>query len=229
MAAKAKISYTRLKKICSFVAARSNVSYQHVRAAGLFLDAYPLNQYLTDSVALADVPAFSLTKPLTETITVTDLPAFSLSKPVSDGISIADSFSYLLFINRTFTESVSLSESQTFVINKALSDSISLTDAFNASFITEFTPDSFTLADSPSIDVNGNPTESISLSEEVAIQSEKAVSDSFGFNESFQAGFNLTQDINNIVSVSDNFQFLLISGNNAVLNTSALNTFTLNG
>lgn len=228
MSAKNTIDYTKLTGQVSFSSAQIEAVYQAVKAAELSLDAYPLNQYFDDSLAITESTAIAMSKVFDELVSLQENSVISVSKLEQETVSLVDSITTLLQVQRTFSESLSLSETTAFTINKSFSETLSLTDVFDYLLETGFIGENLSLQDAPAVDFSTSKQDSFAVSDVAIFASSLSANDAFGFNENFQAGFNQSQNVNNAISVLDNFEFLLIAGDKAVLNTSALNTFTLN-
>tara|TARA_X000001036_G_scaffold237445_1_gene221526 strand:+ start:93 stop:782 length:690 start_codon:yes stop_codon:yes gene_type:complete len=229
MGNKSVITYTIIKASTSYSQVKPVLSYVDTRATNIYLDAYPINQYFFETTGLADAFSFSFSSAKTDAITFTDFPSLAVTKSLTETITLSESVSKLLTIQRAYSDSVSLAEASTFSLSKSLADSLSLADNVGVATQRGLTGETVSVLDTAVISVDLSKLETVNLADVPSISLSKTFADTFAFNENFTAGYDHEQNTNNVVAIGDNFSYILISGNNAVLNTSAINTFTLNG
>jgi hypothetical protein len=173
----------------------------------------------------------------------------AVGKSLSDSLSVGESFSRAAIYNRSLTDATSLSDTQAITAEKSLSDSLSLGESFSrAAVYSRSLTDATSLSDAQALTASLSKADATSLSDTQAITAEKSLSDSLSVGESFSRvgtysrtftdAFSL-DDIEthtngtmvnktNVFGLNDSFTHVLERQNHAVLNTSALNTFTFN-
>lgn len=171
-----------------------------------------IERNFTDSYALADVSVLAVEKVLANAFSFADVAAFTL--------------------NAAKSESISISEAAVLALGKTATDSLSISDTFSriATFSRTFT-DAFTLDDAATVDAftkdtNAAKTNVFGFTDTQTFTVDKAVADSTALSDSLAVSFGLPAS--DAVSLAENFSYLMTNTNSSVLNTSALNTFTLN-
>lgn len=166
----------------------------------------------SDAYTLADVSVLAVDKGVAETLSFSEVTAFALDVAKADSVSIL--------------------ESAALALSKPAADSLSISDTFSrvATFSRAFT-DTFTLDDAATVDAftkdtNASKTNVVGFSDIQTFTVDKAVSDSTTLLDSLT--FSTELSASDSMVLSDSIAINLISSNSAVLNTSALNTFTLN-
>lgn len=166
----------------------------------------------SDTYALADVSVLAIEKAVADALSFTEVTAFALTTAKTDLVSI--------------------SESSAFSLNKQATDSLSINDTFSrvATFSRAFT-DAFTLDDAATVDAftketSAAKTNVFSVTDNQTFAVDKPFTDSTSISDSFV--FSVETLVSDSVALTDSVVINLINSNQAVLNTSALNTFTLN-
>jgi hypothetical protein len=163
-----------------------------------------------DPIAFSDSDDFELIKVLTDSFGMDSSTEAHFAKSLSSTFDLLETDGFSL--NKPVTDDFDVSDVDTFVFTKTSTDSFDLGDAYGSSF-TKALFDGFTMDDAATVDAITKDT-----------GSEKA--NIFGLND--DADFGLTKNPSDSFSVGDDFSFVMISNNSAVLNAVALNTFTLN-
>lgn len=230
MAAKTKITYAKLSANITYARASAKISFQNLTAAGILLDAYPINQYFAEALpSFTDLTTLQVEKSFADGIAIGDdlTTLLQIQIAAADTFDFADTLSTLLTIQRAFTETVSFAETTQFNIEKLLGDAFSFTDNFGTLVTTNATPDAFAITDSSIITSGLHKSDAVSVSDAATLSFEKHLTDGFAFNENFITGDNFFNATNNIFGFADNL-VINLRHDNAVLNTSSLNTFSLN-
>jgi len=229
MSKKADVTYVTVKATIAYQFARGEITWEEVHATAIDLNYYSLNQYLDDLLPLGDTTALDFSKLDAETIALSDTQQLSLQKQISEALSVSDNVSIVLFIQRSFSDSSAISDVAVLAVEKELSETLSVSEIL-------------------SMAVSLSKSDSTSLSDTQAITAEKPLSDGIGVTESFSRvatysrnftdAFSLddiethtnTAILNktNVFGFNDSLTHILSRDNRAVLNTSALNTFTFN-
>ena len=220
MSASSNVTYALIK---------GEVSHSDLNATEIKLDAYSINQYFEDQFVFSDLASIGVQKTTLDSLGFSDEQAKNIAKVISDSIGFSDSVFILLTIERSFadssaitdvsvisldksvTETFALLESQEKTVSLEKADSISASDIYSSLF-TKPAADSFSVADSFG---------------RVATYA-RSFTDAFGLDELVSVTPNWGVEKTNILSFTDSFSYEIRAGHNAVLNASALNTYTLN-
>jgi len=166
----------------------------------------------SDAYTLADVSVLAVDKGVAETLSFSEVTAFALDVAKADSVSIL--------------------ESAALALSKPAADSLSINDTFSrvATFSRAFT-DAFALDDAATVDAftkdtSAAKTNVFGFTDTQTFAVEKPFADSASLTDSFS--FSVDLPASDSVTLSDSVVINLISSNQAVLNSSALNTFTLN-
>ena len=135
----------------------------------------------------------------------------------------------LLFINRSYADSFGFTDTASISPALGKSDQVSFVESllFESARIIE---EQFSLSDSPSLSIDRLLSDGSPLSDvfDRTVTFERSFSDAFALDDLFNGGLVFTENKSNVFGMTDTFSYNMILGNNAVLNASALNTYTLN-
>ena len=229
MGPKASVTYAKITGKAAYRLANGEVSFRNLTATEIKLDAFPLNQYLDNQFSFSDLASLESQKTTLDNLGFTEEQAKAVAKAATDSVGFSDTVSLLLIIERAFadsvavsdvsvialdkdiTETISLSESQQKAVSLGKADGISISDTYSSVFAKPVT-DSFTATDSFG---------------RVATYA-RSFTDAFGLDELVSVTPNWGVEKTNVLSFTDSFSYEIRAGHNAVLNASALNTYTLN-
>ena len=164
-----------------------------------------------------------------DSVEISESYAAALSKPAEDAFSFSDSLQRVVAYVRGFTDQATLSDESSRVVDKNTADTVSLSESHTKA-------------------VSLGKADSLSFNDSHASAFAKPASDTFGFTDSFARVatytrvFTDTFTLDELVSISPNwgvdkanvfsfteaFSYEIKIGHNSVLNSSALNTYTLN-
>lgn len=229
MAASADITFVKLSAEAAHSIASGTVSFASIQATEILLDAYPINQYFTHAFAFSEATVVSVSKVFLDSFGLSEAQIFELQKNVADTLTLSEVVSVALIINRAHTDSVSVADVTVLAVNKVFAEAINFSEVAVLEFQANKS-DAVTLSETQIFAVETAPTESVSVLDTLTSTTNyvRTFSDAFSLDDLFAGGRIITEDKTNIVSLSDSFSYSLIIGNNAVLNASTLNTFTLN-
>ena len=172
-----------------------------------------IQRNFSDSVSVSDVTAIAIDKPLTESLTLGELVSILYESTQADSYTISDT-SATLHVTKNVADSVLFADTFSHVVT------------FNRFFSDAFTLDDTTTVDAISKAVDADKTNIFSLGDTQTIVFDKSPTDGFALSDSQQ--FSVTKALSDSLSLSENVSFVLLGDASAVLNTSALNTYTLN-
>lgn len=171
-----------------------------------------IQRAFADSFSISDVSTITIDKRITDTLTMSDLTALVLTTNKTDSFALVDSDS--LSLSKPVSDSFSFADS--------VSKAVTYSRAFSDFFILDDTA----TVDAISKNVDSDKTNILSLSDLHTLSFDKRFTDSFSFTESQY--FSVDKPITDSFSLSENVTVVLLGGASSVLNTSALNTYTLN-
>lgn len=194
--------------------------------------ALVLDKQLTDQMSFSDVVSVTLVilRDFPDAVTVSDVVLITAEKNLSESVSIAELLALVLEVPHADAVSVSEDHFTTFESSKidsfSTADLFSRTNTFGRTFADAFSLDDQASVDAFAVDTSSSKTNVFSFSDVQVFSVAKNLSDSFSLTEA--TSFSLDNTITDSLSLAELIEINLISSNNSVLNTSALNTFTLN-
>jgi len=230
MAVTSDVTYVLANAQAAYTLLKAEASHQKISAVEIRLDADSLNRYFgAHEFVMLETTAFTYIKSLSDTIGLSEAVSVTTGKVLADNITLGETISVLMLFVRDFTDSLGITDSASlsneivkvdglgFVDQvilesiKGLSSPISISDSLIYSLSRE-SLDTIGLPDSPSITATYV----------------RSFADGFALDDLFHNGILFSENKSNVFGLSDSFSYTLVLGNTAVLNTSAMNTFTLN-
>ena len=229
MGPKASVTYVKITGRAAYQLAKGEVSYTDMTATEIKLDAYPINQYLDDPFNFSDVAALHTQKTTLDSLGFTESQAIALAKSAVDSVGFSESVSLLVTVIRDFTDSFAVTDAPVFTFDKGISDQVALSEVIDRAFDTS-KADSISLGDLYSSTYAKPASDAFSVSDSFSrvANFSRGFTEAFGLDEVVNVSPNWGVEKTNVLSFSDSFSYEIRAGHNAVLNTSALNTFTLN-
>ena len=230
MAVTADVTYVLANAQAAYTLLKAEASYQKISAVEILLDADSLNRYFgSHEFAMVDNASLAYIKTLSDSIGLSESVSVTTGKQIADNISLGETVSVLMVFEREFTDSLGLTDSTT------LSTEIAKVDGFD--FLDQIVLESIrgvsspvSISDSMAYSLSIESLDSIALSDAPSISTAyiRSFADAFALDDSYNGGLIYTENKSNVFGMNDSFSYTLALGNNAVLNTSAINTFTLN-
>lgn len=187
---------------------------------------------IEDQVAVTDSLSIVLViqRSFSDLYALSDVSDIAIFKPVINSVAVTDVLSFTARLEKL--EAISVTDVATLAQDKIATDSFSLGDVFEreATFRRSFT-DSFALDDAATVDSFAKDTQSAKANVFGFVDTQifsvgKGLSDGLAISD--QLALATAQAVSDAVLLSEDVAIDLISTTSAVLNTSALNTFTLN-
>lgn len=229
MGPKASVNWALIKVEAAHQLATGEISWTAVTATEIKLDAYPVNRYLDDSFELSELFSLSTEKSTLDSFGFTESQAISVAKGITETVGFSDVAVLALIIGRNFTDSLSVSDVVVLSLDKGINESVTLSEVFSKDFETSKT-DSVSMTDTFSSLFSRPVADSFSVSDSFsrAVTYQRSFTDSFGLDESVIVTPIIGVEKTNVFSFTESFSYEIRKGHNSVLNSSALNTYTLN-
>jgi hypothetical protein len=230
MAKKADVTYATIKAAIAHQFVRGEITWEELKATSVILDYYSLNQYIDlDPFSFSDTTAFAFSKTEAETLALSDTQQLSLQKQLSETLSVSDNVSIILVIQRAFADSSAISDVAVLAVEKGLTETLSVSEILSMA-VSLSKVDATSLSDTQSLIAEKPLSDSLSVAESfsrVATYS-RAFTDAFSLDDLETHTNTAILNKTNVFGFNDSFTHVLERQNHAVLNTSALNTFTFN-
>lgn len=161
----------------------------------------------TDAVSVAEVLTYAVEKALSDTATMSDSPSLELSLAKTDSVSMSEVLSRVVTFERSFSDAISLddrtsiadplatdvesdkanvmsiSDVLTYDWAKARTDTFSMVESHAIDFVPGGFTDSFSFADSETIDTSLSKSDNFSFTDSEALSTALGKSDSFSFTD----------------------------------------------
>lgn len=229
MGPKASVTYAKISGKAAYQLAKGEVSHTNVTATEIKLDAYPLNQYLDNQFSFSDLASLEIQKTTLDNLGITEEQAIALAKNVIDSVGFSEAVSILLIIERALSDSLSVTDVSVIVLDKNINETINLSESQQIDFAQAKT-DTISFSDIHSSLFAKPVSNTVPVTDSFGRVATYARSfiDAFGLDELVSVTPNWGVEKTNVFSFTDSFSYEIRAGHNAVLNASALNTYTLN-
>ena len=167
-----------------------------------------------ETVSVAEVLNYAMQKALTDTATMSDSPVLNPNLGKTDSVSFSDVFTRVVTFERSFADAISLDDRTSLADPLATDVSGNKTNIVSMADVLAYAwekarSDSFSMAESHAIDFTpGGFTDSFSFADSETVDTSLSKSDSFSFADS--------ETLSNALSKSDSFSFT----DNETLSTS---------
>lgn len=222
MSAHADVTYVVIKGEAS----RSDLEITEIK-----LSPFSLNQYPEHRFEFSDIASIETQKITLESLGLSDQQTKDIAKIMADTIGFSDEVSVLFAFARSFADSSTITDISVIAFDKSVAETFSILESQEKS-VSLGKENNLSISDTSShaFDKSVSSGFSVSVSDFFAYVATYARSfnDAFGLDElvSIESNFNLEKT--NIFSLTESFSYELKAGHNAVLNTSAINTYTIN-
>jgi hypothetical protein len=144
-------------------------------------------------------------------------------------LSVSDNVNIVLIIKRSFADSYAISDVSVLAVGKGLTETLSVSELLSMA-VSLSKADATSLSDTQAITAEKPLSDSLSVGESfsrAAIYS-RSLTDAFSLDDLETHTNTAILNKTNVFGFNDSFTHVLERQNHAVLNTSALNTFTFN-
>tara|TARA_B110001454_G_C12695960_1_gene424385 strand:- start:948 stop:1700 length:753 start_codon:yes stop_codon:yes gene_type:complete len=249
MAKKADITYVTLKAAIAHQFVRGEITWEELKATSVILNYYSLNQYIDlDPFSFSDSTTFSVAKTAdADALILSDTQQLNLQKQFTEALSFSENVNVVLTITRAFADSSAISDVSVLAIDKNFSDTLTASELVSMVLAVSKT-DSTQITDVPNLSANKSVTETLNITDSFSRVGtfSRAFTDAFSLDDtethlngaimnkanvfgfSDTNTFSFQKNATDSLSFSENFSHVISRHNHAVLNTSALNTFTPN-
>lgn len=229
MGPKANVTYAHITAATAHSLLRGEAAYSELQATEIYLDAYSTNRYISgDFSALTDALAVATTKLSIDSFGLTESQVIALAKEASDSFGFVETVGIFLEIVRDFSDSIGTTDASVLVFDKGAVDALTFSDS-RAAVLESSKTDGVTLGEVEAKQLNKAATDSSSITDLFgrAVVFARHFTDAFALDEAVLINPDIGVNKSNIFSFTDTFSYQMVIGNNSVLNSSALNTYTL--
>ena len=163
------------------------------------------------------------------TVAEIKLGAYSLNQRPIDQFSFADLAA--IETQKNTLDSIGFTDAQAVAMAKGVVDSIGFSEAFEVLLVIERAfSDSFAISDFSAVAIHKGLVDTVGFSDAFGRVATyfRNFTDAFGLDELVNVNPNSDFDKTNVFSFTENFSYEVGTIHNSVLNSSALNTYTLN-
>ena len=229
MGPKASVTYAKITGRAAYQLAKGEVSYSDVTATEIMLDAYSLTQRPLDQFSFLDLASLEPQKNTLDSLGFTDAQALAIAKSVVDSVGFSEDVDVLLIYERAFSDSFAISDFSAIALHKGLVDTVGFSDGLqNAMSLGK--ADTVSVNELHSVAIEKQASEALGVTDSFARVATyiRNFTDTFGLDELVNVSPNWGIEKTNVFSFTENFSYEVRAGHNSVLNSSALNTYTLN-
>jgi hypothetical protein len=191
--------------------------------------AIALHKGLVDTVGFSDGLQNAMSLGKAETVSVNELHSVAIEKSSSDAFSFSDELQTATIFVRGLADASTLSDESTLAFNKPATDIFALSESQQKS-VALGKDSSFSFGDTQSRVFDKQASEALGVTDSFARVATyiRNFTDTFGLDELVNVSPNWGIEKTNVFSFTENFSYEVRAGHNSVLNSSALNTYTLN-
>jgi len=188
-----------------------------------------LDKGLADTVGFLSELHKSVSLGKADAASINDLYSAGIEKPVDDSFSFSDSLQTAASFVRGLADASTLSDESTLAFNKPATDVFALLESQQKS-VALGKDSSFLFGDTQSRVFDKQASEALGVTDSFARVATyiRNFTDTFGLDELVNVSPNWGIEKTNVFSFTENFSYEVRAGHNSVLNSSALNTYTLN-
>lgn len=191
--------------------------------------AIALHKGLVDTVGFSDGLQNAMSLGKAETVSVNELHSVEIEKRNSDAFSFSDDLQTATIFVRGLADASTLSDEYAAAFNKPATDVFALSESQQKS-VALGKDSSFSFGDTQSRVFDKQASEALGVTDSFARVATyiRNFTDTFGLDELVNVSPNWGIEKTNVFSFTENFSYEVRAGHNSVLNSSALNTYTLN-
>ena len=191
--------------------------------------AIALDKGLVDTVGFLDGLQNAMSLGKADTVSVNDLHSVAIETLKSDVFSFSDELQTATAFVRGFADAATLSDEAALSVSKPATDALALSDVHQKT-TSLGKANSFSFGDTQSSVFEKQVIEAFGVTDSFnrVATYYRNFTDTFGLDELVNVTPIYGFDKTNVFSFTENFSYEVRTGHNSVLNSSALNTFTLN-
>jgi hypothetical protein len=191
--------------------------------------AIALHKGLVDTVGFSDGLQNAMSLGKADTVSVNELHSIAIEKPNSDAFSFSDDLQTATIFVRGLADASTLSDEYAAAFNKPATDVFALSESQQKS-VALGKDSSFSFGDTQSRVFDKQASEALGVTDSFARVATyiRNFTDTFGLDELVNVSPNWGIEKTNVFSFTENFSYEVRAGHNSVLNSSVLNTYTLN-
>tara|TARA_B110000858_G_scaffold119176_1_gene136093 strand:+ start:5411 stop:6325 length:915 start_codon:yes stop_codon:yes gene_type:complete len=191
--------------------------------------AIALHKGLVDTVGFSDGLQNAVSLGKADTVSVNDLHSVAIEKADTDVFSFSDELQTATAFARGFADAATMLDEPTLSVSKPATDVLTLSEAQQKT-LSLGKANSFSFGDAQSSVFEKQVIEAFGVTDSFGRVATyfRNLTDTFGLDELVNVTPNYGFEKTNVFSFTENFSYEVRAGHNSVLNSSALNTYTLN-